>query len=372
MSRSVWGPVNEMSSEEVRRAIGDRQHLLRHEAEDYLRQQSLALPERRKRLWRWDYSCEEAFARSVEPNRRRWLQAVGEFRPTAEDGEQPDPSSQAPEFAPFFESDAFSAQWVSLPFLGGYRAQAVLALPRRGQGPYPLVVAQHGVASSPERVFGFDDPTNIYHAYGRRLAEDGFAVLAPLNATESAPRERLQRMALMLGGTLWGLEISRISRLLDYVVTREEIDAASMGMWGISLGGAYTMFTMPLEPRLRAGVVTAWFNQRVNKMVIDDPRYSCFLSTQEEHIFIPGWLREFDDSDLASLICPRPLQVQAGKGDGIAWWPQLAEEFERAAVHYSRLGVGGRIELDLHEGGHEIDVEAGLAFLRIWLKGSRC
>jgi hypothetical protein len=26
-----------------------------------------------------------------------------------------------------------------------------------------------------------------------------------------------------------------------------------------------------------------------------------------------------------------------------------------------------RIELDLHEGGHEADVEAGISFLRRWL-----
>jgi hypothetical protein len=368
VARSVCGLVTDVSDGEVKRLIGDRQSLLRREVEDYLRRESQALPERRRSLWQWDYSSEEAYARSVAANRQRWQQAVGEF-PLSSAGPA---DEDAAELSPFFEDDDVSAMWLTVPFLERYRAHAVLALPRHGQAPYPLVVAQHGVASSPERVFGFDDPSNIYHAYGRRLAEAGFAVLAPLNVTEAAPRARLHRMALMLGGTLWGLEIARTARLLDYAETREEIDATRMGMWGISLGGAYTMFTLPLEPRLRAGVVTAWFNRRVEKMVVDDPRYSCFLSTEEEHIFVPGWLREFGDSDLASLICPRPLQVQAGKADGIAWWPQLVQEFEQAAGHYGRLGVGGRIELDLHEGGHEIDVEAGLAFLRIWLREGRC
>jgi len=138
-------------------------------------------------------------------------------------------------------------------------------------------------------------------------------------------------------------------------------------MWGISLGGAYTMFTLPLEPRLKVGIITAWFNDRVRKMVIDDPRYSCFLSTKEEHIFIPGWLWEFDDSDLLSLICPRPVQIQTGKCDGIAWWPLVVEEFQRARAHYEKLGLADRLELDLHEGGHEIRFESGLRFLRRWL-----
>jgi dienelactone hydrolase len=359
--RSIWKAVDAMAEAEVRRAVADRQGLLRREVEDFLRTECEALPQRRAELWKWDYSSVEAFLDSVRENRERWSRAVGVgpfSRP-----EQP----LCPEFAPFFETDTIVAQWLSLPFLGQYRARAVLAIPKRGNPPFPLVVAQHGIGSSPERVFGFDDPENIYHAYSRRLVEAGFAVLAPLNVTEARPRARLQRMCLMLGGTLFGLEIRRTARLLDYVQSRPDIDAGRMGMWGISLGGAYVMFTMPLEPRLRAGVTTAWFNRRVAKMVVDDPRYSCFLSADEEHVFIPGWLREFADSDLASLICPRPLQIQTGKCDSIAWWPLVLQEYEEAAEHYRRLGLAERIELDLHEGGHEADVEAGISFLRRWL-----
>lgn len=357
--RNVWKTVDSMGEAEVSRVVEDRQNLLRKEVEDFLRAESEALPERRSTLWRWDYSSPEAFLESVKDNRARWLQAVGSF-PTA-----PEPPSA--EFSPFLESDTIRAQWVVLPFLGRYRARAVLAVPERGDPPFPIVVAQHGVGSSPEVIFGFNDARNAYHAYGRRLVEAGFAVLAPLNVTEAAPRARLGRMCLMLGGTLFGLEIQQTSRLLDYAETRPDLDVNRTAMWGVSMGGAYVMFTLPLEPRLRAGITTAWFNKRVPKMVVDDPRYSCFLSADAEHVFIPGWLREFGDSDLASLICPRPLQVQTGKCDGIAWWPFVLEEYEEAAEHYRKLGVGERIELDLHEGGHETDVEAGIRFLQRWL-----
>ncbi len=357
--RDIWPAVDEMEAAEVKRAVDDRQHLLRVEIEDYLREQALAMPARREQLWRRDYRSVEAFLKSVQPNRERWQQALGRFDRSA--------APLAADSTPFLESDSFRAEWVTLPFLGHYRARAVLALPKGGRPPYPLVLAQHGLGSSPERVFGFDDPSNIYKAYGRRLADAGFAVLAPLNVTDPEPRARLQRLCLMLGGNLAGLEIARTSRLLDYVCTRAEVDSGRMGMWGISLGGYYTLFTLPLEPRLRAGIVTAYFNSRQHKMAVEDPRYSCYLPLGEEHIFVSGWLREFGDSDLASLICPRPLQVQMGKADGIAWWPLAAEEFERAAAHYRELGVAERIELDLHEGGHEIDAEAGIGFMRRWL-----
>jgi hypothetical protein len=41
-------------------------------------------------------------------------------------------------------------------------------------------------------------------------------------------------------------------------------------------------------------------------MAIPDPRYRCFLETNEEHAFFRGWLTEFTDSDVVSVICPRP------------------------------------------------------------------
>jgi len=342
----------------VRRVTADRQSLLRRETEDFLRADSEAYAARQNLYWKRDYSSPEALAASVEPNRRRWLQAVGDFGAPG-DGEA------ATE--PFLEDDRVLACWITVPLYGSLRGRGVLALPKGASGPLPLVIAQHGIGSSPERVFGLGDDEGLYHAYGRRLAEEGYAVLAPMNVTEGAPRARYQRMALMLGKTLWGLEIAKIRRLLDYASSHPQVDPGRVAMWGISLGGAYTMFTTPLEPRIKVAIPCAWFNHRVRKMVVDDPRHSCFLSTTEEHIFIPGWLREFTDSDLVSMICPRPMQIQCGKADGIAWWPWVLEEFAASRAHYERLGLANRIELDLHEGGHEIRLESGLRFLKEWL-----
>ncbi len=351
--------IEDASPELIKRGVGDRQGLLRKETEDFLRAVSLDYEPRRELHWRRDYSSLEAYAASVEPNREAFREAVGVFD-----------APMLPLDArrePFMETERITAEWVILPMFEGLNARAVLAKPKGIEGPLPVVLCQHGIGSSPERVFGYDDPSDIYHAYGQRICEEGFAVLAPMNITEGPPRERYHRLCLMLGKTLWGLEIQKISRLIDYLETLEGLDASRLGMYGISLGGAYTSFTMPLEPRIACGVNCAWFNDRLNKMVVDDFRYSCFLSTAEEHIFIPGWLTQFCDSDLASLICPRPYMPQTGKCDGIAWWPQVVNEFERTKAHYEKLGVGERCEMDLHEGGHEIRVEGALPFLRRWL-----
>ena len=342
------------------RWINDRQRLLRNETEDYLRSVILNYEPRRADHWHRDYTSLDAFEKSVEPNRRRWREAVGVF--------EPDGTDLNPVLVPWYDDDRLSAWWVTITLLGSLRGRGILALPKGRSGPFPLVIAQHGIGSSPEKVFGLDDPPDTYKSYGRRLAAEGFAVIAPMNISGGPPRARQERLCKLLGKTLWGLEIHRTRRLLDYLETRSEIDIGRTAMYGISLGGAYTMFTVPVEPRIGAAVVCAWFNHRRNKMAVDDPRYSCFLSVNEEHIWIPGWLREFTDSDLASLICPRPLLVEQGKADGIAWWPMVLEEYGETCEHYRKLGLDDRIEIDLHEGGHEIRMEKSLEFLKKWLQ----
>ncbi|MBT7859057.1 MAG: hypothetical protein HN712_02050 [Gemmatimonadetes bacterium] len=345
----------------IGRGVGDRQRLLRHETEDYLRGVIVDdYEERRQAAWHRDYSSIEAFQLSVVENRRRWAEAIGLFEA---DGTELDPQLEL-----WSDNEHFTAWWVSIGLVGGIRGRGILALPKKRDTPAPLVIAQHGIGSSPERVFGLDDPSDIYKGYGRRLVEEGFAVIAPLNVSGAPPRGRLERLCKLLGRTLWGLEVYRTQRLLDYLETRSEIDIERTAMYGISLGGAYTMFTTPLDERIGAAVVCAWFNDRRQKMAVDDSRYSCFLSVEEEHIWIPGWLREFSDSDLASLICPRPLLVEQGKADNIAWWPMMLREYEETCEHYRKLGLEDRIEIDLHEGGHEIRLEKSMSFLKKWLQ----
>lgn len=336
--------------------IGERNDAYRQELEQYFRGYLVdEYPARAAKMWRRSYASVGAFLRSVEPNRARYRTI---FNPPPLERTGPvgrKPSAAVP-----------GAEWITIP-MGPLKAEALLMFPEDTSRPVPLVLAQHGIGSFPERVFGVDDPTNLYHDYGHALVKQGFAVLAPFNLATVEKRNRMERLARLADTTMPGIELARAQVLLDEVLPDKRIDAERVGMWGISLGGMATMFWMPLEPRIKCGIVCAWFNQRRNKMVIPDKRYSCFLETAEDHAFFQGWLTEFTDSDAASLICPRPLLVQTGKKDGIAWWPQVLEELDASKEHYRKLGIEDRIGIDLHEGGHEIRLDSGLAFMKKWL-----
>lgn len=351
------GPQLSGADEATADRFQKRNEAYREQLEQYFRKLLVAdYPARAAQRWHRSYASIDAFLRSVAPNRERYRKM---FAPPALYPTGPVERARS-DLVP-------EAEWIRVP-LGQLRAEALLAFPENADGPVPLVIAQHGIGSTPERVFGVGDERNLYHDYGHALLKEGFAVLAPFNLAGIEPRNRIERLARLGDTTLPGIELARLQALLDVVLADPRIDRERVGMWGISLGGMATMFWMPLEPRIRCGIVSAWFNHRRNKMVIPDERYSCFLETKEEHAFFRGWLTEFTDSDAVSLICPRPLLIQTGKKDGIAWWPQVVEEFEAAREHYLKLGIGDRIEMDLHEGGHEVRLETGIPFLKKWLK----
>ncbi len=324
-------------------------YLRRHLVDDY--------EKRASGMWQRDYSSPDALIRSVEPNRRRW-EAVLNPPVLSKTGQLQERS---------YPLDGLTTTWIELP-LGPVTAQAILAFPEGASAakPVPLIIVQHGIGSAPETAFRGGN----YHAYAKALLEAGYAVLVPLNLRSIERRNHIERLCRLAGTSLPGIELARTQHLLDVVLADPRINAGQVGMWGVSLGGMATMFWMPLEPRIKAGVVSAWFNKRTTKMAVADERYVSFIATNEDHAFFNSWLTEFSDHDVVSLICPRPLLIHHGKKDNIAYWPQVVEEFNAAKVHYNKLSMDDRIELTLHEGGHEAIVETGITFLNKWVKSA--
>jgi hypothetical protein len=352
----IFYPLAGQPEESTLRQEEDRTNAYAAQLENYLR---LYLVEqyndRASKIWHRNYKNIDAFLKSVEPDRKRYKSVMIKPPSLTKEG----PLNKKP-----FVIEDIRGEWLELS-LGPVTAQAFLAFPE-GKGNkdrLPLVIVQHGIGSTPETTFRIGN----YNAYARELLKAGFAILVPMNLTSVERRNRIERLCRLADITLPGIELVRVQNLLDEVLKDPRIDPDRVGMWGLSLGGMATMFWMPLEPRIKAGIVSGWFNHRRNKMVIPDDRYSCFLETKEEHAFFEGWLTEFSDHDVVSLICPRPLLIQHGKTDRIAYWPQVLEEFNIAKTHYEKLNIADRIRIDIHEGGHEAVIHSGIDFMNRWL-----
>ncbi|MBM3947277.1 MAG: hypothetical protein FJ315_07795, partial [SAR202 cluster bacterium] len=161
-----------MSSPELGYQIESRNQRYRRELEDYFREWLVEqYAERAAVRWRREYGSVTAYEASVAPMREEWRALLN----------PPELVSTGPlQAAPCRIPGAPRAEWVRVS-LGRISAEAILALPEDRNGPFPLIIAQHGIGSSPEKVFGLEDEQNLYHSYGLSLLRAGYAVLAPFN-----------------------------------------------------------------------------------------------------------------------------------------------------------------------------------------------
>jgi dienelactone hydrolase len=317
---------------------------------DWLRSEIVdGYAERRVRDWHWDHGDLASYGHSVADRREAWRRVLN----------PPDLARTGPvQTGPAAVPDGL---WIRVPVHEHLAAEGLLVVP---PGARRLVVFQHGLGSSPERVFGLPDADNGYRGVGRQLVDRGWAVLAPMNLTQVGPRNRAQDLARLAGTTMEGIELTRCRVLLDAIAELSpRLDTDAAAMVGISWGGMAAQYWTPLEDRFVVAASIAFFNDRRTKMAVQDNRYITFADRGEHHAFLPGQLGTFSDAELASLICPRPFLVQHGELDRIAWAPQVEAEFDRSRRHWDLLGVGDRTELHLHPGGHEVEPERLLAWL---------
>jgi cephalosporin-C deacetylase-like acetyl esterase len=312
--------------------------------------------------WQRDYTSESAYEQSVEPNRQAWLTMMGGLPPKNER------VPLSPSRHVVAERSDHTVFAVNLDVLPGVRQFGYLLVPKDITEPRAAVVTQHGLGGAVQAVVGLLDQDDAYHRYGQRLAERGYVVFAPHCINNTSRRVRLHNKAIVVGRRLMGLEIWREMKVIDYLQSLPEVDADRIGFYGLSQGGTMALWLTPLEPRIRASVVSAYFNERTRKLITESEHYRAYVTTNEQHQYYLGQLLEFSDADLGSLICPRPLFIEQGTEDSAVYYRDAELEFQRLHAHYAQLGLNERCVWGLFEGKHEINGTKSFPFLDKWLE----
>src|SRR5262245_18554642 len=97
---------------------------------------------------------------------------------------------------------------------------------------------------------------------------------------------------------------------LDYRASRPEVDAARIGLTGISLAATRSWWLMALDERLRSGVAVACLTRYQNLIAAGE------LKAHGIYYFVPGMLNHFDTEAVIALIAPRPVLFMTGDQDG--------------------------------------------------------
>jgi dienelactone hydrolase len=345
-------------------------------------------PRARQARWARDYSSLQAYDKSVESNRARFRTIVGAV--DRHEGEHSNSKTLLPVpvrdrkrgFEPNgFEIiatlggegvvarsesfDVFAARWQVFP---GVTAEGLLLQPRGT--PIARVVVIPDADWTPEMVTGMVPGIGEHVPVAGRLAASGIQVVvptlisrddthsgSPLVAYTNQPhREFIYRQAFQLGRHIIGYEVQKIEAAIDEFeqLNRSENVDLPIGVTGVGEGGLLAFYAAALDSRIDAALVSGYFQPR--ERVWEEPIYRNIWAL----------LTEFGDAEIASLVAPRALVVEACAVPAVVGPPPAQEmrrnvaapgkvttcalaevqrEFERAKRHYNQLGISNQIVL---------------------------
>lgn len=337
---------------------GDLADLMVQGIDRFLLKQIDASVERRGRYWKRDFSSPEKYNESVADNRKHLAKILGAFDPR-----EPVTALEYLETtshkALVGRGDGYEVYAVRWPVLRGMTAEGLLLVPVDKQ-PVANVVAVPDADQTPEMLAGLVPGVEPDAQFARRLAESGCRVVVPMlidradtfsvdaggaRATNQPHREFIYRQAYEMGRHIIGYEVQKILALVDWFTNEAQGADAKIGVFGYAEGGLLALAAGALDTRIDATCVAGYFGPR--ERVWDEPIY--------RNVF--GLLDEFGDAELASLIAPRALIVEACRSPEITGPPAPRDGRSGAAPgHWATLDPANVVK----EFGRAKDLVSGL------------
>lgn len=296
----------------------------------------------REKSWSRDFRSRDAYEKSIEPNLRRFMDAIGlknQPIPTRNhgarvSGDRPRVSMQ--KFSLNGDSDvvaetsSYRIYQVRWPVSDEVFGEGLLAVPTskiKGN-----IVAIPDAGQTPEELVGLSPGIAHESQFARRLAENGYQVLIPVlisrdvlfagEPKQQTHREWLYRQAFHMGRHVIGYEVQKVMAAVDWFKGSGDTNT-KVGVAGYCEGGLIAMYAAAVDKRIDAVLVSGYFNTR--ERVWDEPIYRN----------VWGLLTEFGDAEIVSMIAPRPVVIE---------YSAITEELEastRKPVSYKMYSYSG-------------------------------
>jgi len=187
-----------------------------------------------------------------------------------------------------------------------------------GPGPHPAVLYCH--APGGEYGLGRRELTEgarwLVAPYAPDLLAAGWAVLC-IDMPGFGDRAKLGTESALVKAGLWqgrpyfGWMVAEQIAGLQWLAARCEIDATRIITLGMSMGGALSLWTAALEPRI-AACVHLCFLADIAPLIATGAH-----DRHGHYLTVPGFLPLAETGDVAALIAPRPQFVGHGSDDAL-------------------------------------------------------
>ncbi len=266
---------------------------------DYLVRQSAVSPQGRARYWHRETSA--------EPNREHLARIIGAVDPPLE-VKALELITTTAATALVGRGHGYRIEAVRWPVFDDVYAEGLLLEP--DGPPVARVVAIPDADWSPEALAGLTKDIPAGAQFARRLAENGCQVLIPVvldrqdtwsgipwvKMTNQPHREWVYRMSFEAGRHIIGYEVQKVRAAVGWFASQGR---APIMVAGYGEGGLLALYSAALDKRIDATLVSGYFQPR--EQLWKEPIYRD----------VWGLLREFGDAEIASLISPRTLIVEA-------------------------------------------------------------
>ena len=297
----------------------------------------------RKTLWKHDYRSVAGYNLSVASNRDRFREIIGAMDPRVEPS-SPQILATVSTPAPVAQTKNYKInpiRWrVFDPVVEGFAgldAEGLLLEPN--QPPFARVVAVPDADWSPEMLVGLAPGVPPAAQFARRLVESGCQVIVPfvinradtfsgipgIQMTNQPHREWIYRMAYEVGHHVIGFEVQGILAAVDWFAAENKSRRLPVGIMGYGEGGLLALYAAAIDQRIDVSVVSGYFQPRED--LWKEPIYRDLW----------GLVQEFGDAELASLIAPRTLIIEASQGPRVDGPPPVTEEHKQAACPNGKL-----------------------------------
>jgi dienelactone hydrolase len=299
---------------------------------------------RRSEFWKRDYRSRADYERSVAPNRERFRKMIGAVdRRVPVDALEYVSSTSTP--ALLAEGAGYKIYAVRWPVFRGVTGAGLLLQPN--SPPVARVVALPDADQSPEMLAGLVSGVHAEAQFARRLAENGCQVLIPtlidrrdtwsgaseIRMTNQPHREFIYRMAFEMGRHVIGYEVQKALAAVDWFEKENRRSRAPIAVAGYGEGGLIALWSAAADTRIDRALVAGYFNARQD------------LWKEPVYRDVWGLLREFSDAEIAGLIAPRALIVEAGSGPEIAGPPAETKD-RKGATPNGALSAPSRASVE--------------------------